>query len=55
MRPLIDKIAEAGDIAVDREGDIRITEFLRAITVRSDGGKTEHLTLEIVCHFRSWQ
>jgi hypothetical protein len=55
MKLLVDRIAEAREIAAAREGDIRIKEFLRAITIRSDGGGTENLTLEVACHFRSWQ
>ena len=49
------RIFAARDIAVEREGDIRIMEFLRAITIRSNGGETKNITLELVCHFRSWQ
>jgi hypothetical protein len=33
MKPLTERIVEARDIASEREGDIRIKEFLRAITV----------------------
>ena len=34
MKSLIDRIVEARDIAAEREPDIRIKEFLRAITIR---------------------
>jgi hypothetical protein len=55
VNKLINKIAQARDVAADRESDIRIKEFLRAIAIRSDGYEAERLTLEVVCHFRSWQ
>jgi hypothetical protein len=53
---LIARITAARDVAAEREGDTRIREFLRAITIRQDAGGAEHLscTVSIDCHFRSW-
>jgi hypothetical protein len=55
VKKLIVGIAEARNVAADREADIRVNEFLRAISIRSGGYDPEHLTLEVACHFRSWQ
>lgn len=63
MDNLIARITAARDIAAAVEYDIRIREFLRAITVgnwqsavgsRSDPCTPERLELSVDCHFRSW-
>ena len=52
MDNLIARIAAARDIAAEREGDIRIKEFLRAIAIRPE--TSGNLSLSIDCHCRSW-
>ena len=52
---LTDRIAAARDRAADQAGDIRIKEFLRAMTiwpdVRSAGDPD---SVSIMCHSKSW-
>jgi hypothetical protein len=36
MKLLVDRIAEARDLAIQHEGDIRLKEFLRAMIIEDE-------------------
>lgn len=54
MSRLTDCIAEARDIATAREGDIRLKEFLRAITLHTDPNPDAPTSVSITCENRYW-
>src|ERR1019366_4958463 len=54
MVSLTTRISAARDLAAEREGDIRIKEFLRALTIWPDASGQDNLSFTISCQFRSW-
>jgi hypothetical protein len=54
MKPLVDRIAEARDLAIQHEGDIRLKEFLRAMIIEDHSATGGPFTVSVYCEFKSW-
>lgn len=54
MSGLTDRIAEARDIAVEREGDIRLQEFLRAMNIEDFTSTSYAASVSIRCESKGW-
>src|SRR5580658_7958414 len=54
MNTLTNQITAARDLAAAREGDVRVQEFIRAITLSVDESLGLPMHAAIDCHSRSW-
>jgi hypothetical protein len=54
MKELISQISDARYLAVENEPDLRMKEFLRALTIWPDARGKQFLSFSIECHGRSW-